>query len=77
MAKINLGSMFSIANGRDAVSGESYQYLRSAHSSGGNKAFRRCVAEKLRGQGGSPIAVRERMASAAKSCQGVGDRGRR
>lgn len=71
MAKVNVGSMFHIANGRDAVNGESYQYIRSAHSSGGNKAFRRCVAEHTRGHGGSAVQVRANLASAAKACRGT------
>ena len=71
MAKVNVGSMFHIANGRDAVNGETYQYIRSAHSSAGNKAFRRCVAEKTRGHGGSAAQVRANLASAAKSCKGA------
>ena len=71
MAKVNVGSMFHIANGRDAVNGETYQFIRSAHSSGGNKAFRRCIAEKTRGHGGSAVQVRANLAAAAKSCKGT------
>lgn len=76
MAKVNAGSWFSVANGRDAVSGETYQYLRSAHSTGGNKAFRRCVADKTRGHGGDARSVRANLASAAKSCAGTRRAGR-
>lgn len=71
MAKVNVGSMFSIAQGRDPVSGESFHYIRSAHSTGGNKAFRRCVAERTRGHGGSAAQVRQNLAAAAKACRGT------
>ena len=76
MAKVNTGSMFHIANGRDAVTGETYQFIRSAHSMGGNKAFRRCVADHTRGHGGDARAVRANLASAAKSCAGTRRGGR-
>lgn len=69
--KFNLGDMFHGANGRDAVTGEHFNYLRSAHSSGGNKAFRQCVAERTRGHGGSPESVRANLAAAAKACAGT------
>lgn len=71
MAKLNLGSMFSVAGGRDAVSGESYHYMRSRHSGGGNKKFRQCVAEKMRGASGDARTIRERLSSAAKGCRGT------
>jgi len=71
MAKVNVGSMFHIANGRDAVNGETFQYIRSAHSSGGNRKFRQCIAEKTRGHGGTAVQVRANLAGAAKSCKGV------
>lgn len=71
MAKLNVGSMFHVANGRDAVTGETFQYLRSAHSMGGNRAFRACVAERLRGHGGDARSVRANLAGAAKSCAGT------
>lgn len=71
MSKINIGSMFHVASGRDAVTGERFDYLRSAHSSGGNKAFRRCVAERTRGHGGSAESVRANLAAAAKACAGT------
>lgn len=74
MAKVNVGSMFHIANGRDAVTGESFQFIRSAHSSGGNKGFRRCVADRTRGHGGSAASVRANLASAAKACAGTRSR---
>jgi len=71
MAKIALGEMFHVANHRDPVSRELSTIIRSAHSTGGNKAFRRCVAERTRGHGGSPVQVRQNLAAAAKACKGV------
>lgn len=71
MAKINVGAMFHVANGRDAVTGETYQFIRSAHSSGGNRAFRACVRSKTQGHGGSPAQVRANLGAAAKGCKGV------
>lgn len=70
MAKINLGAMFHVATHRDP-NGTTSEYLRSAHSTGGNRAFRACVADKTRGHGGDWRAVRMNLASAAKACAGT------
>lgn len=71
MAKVNLGGMFHIAYHHDADGVHNGYYLRSAHSQGGNKAFRRCVADKIRGGGGTWRDRRNALASAAKSCAGT------
>ena len=68
---LNMGSMWRPATHHDAVTGETSYFVRSAHSSGGNKAFRRCIADKTRGHGGSAVQVRSNLAAAAKSCKGV------
>ncbi len=69
--KVNMGSMFHLADHHDAVTGEHSTYVRSAHSMGGNKKFRACVREKASGSGGSADQRRERFGSAARACKGV------
>ena len=73
--KIDVGSLFHIAHHNDP-DGRQSDYIRSAHSRGGNKAFRRCVADKTRGHGGDWRAVRMNLASAAKACAGTRRSGR-
>lgn len=68
--KINVGSLWHIARHHDA-DGRSSEYIRSAHSSGGPVAFRRCVAAKMRGNGGNWQSHRAAFASAASSCKGT------
>lgn len=68
--KINLGSLFHIARHHDA-DGRNSEYIRSAHSSGGPVAFRRCVASKVRGQGGDWKQHRAAFAAAAAGCKGT------
>lgn len=68
--KINVGSLWHIARHHDADGSES-EYIRSAHSMGGPVAFRRCVADKMRGHGGNWQQHRSDFASAAKSCKGT------
>ncbi len=70
MAKVDIGSMFHIGHHNDA-DGRQSDYLRSAHSRGGNRAFRACVAEKIRGAGGDWRSRRAKLGGAAKSCAGV------
>ncbi len=69
--KVNPGGFWHLATHRDAVSGETSTYVRSAHSMGGNKKFRACVREKASGSGGSAAQRRERFAAAARACKGV------
>lgn len=69
--KVNMGSMFHLADHHDAVTGEHSTYVRSAHSSGGNRAFRACVRAKASGSGGNAAQRREKFSAAAKSCKGV------
>ena len=69
--KVNPGGFWHLADHHDAVSGEHSTYVRSAHSQGGNRNFRRCIAEKTRGHGGSALQVRLNLAQAAKACKGT------
>lgn len=71
MAKVNPADWFHVANHTDAVTGAHSQILRSAHNMGGNKAFRQCMAEGLRGHGGDARGVRVAFASRAKQCAGT------
>lgn len=68
---VNPGGFWHLADHHDAVTGEHSTYVRSAHSMGGNKAFRRCVADRTRGHGGSAANVRANLAAAAKACAGT------
>lgn len=68
--KVNLGQLWHIARHHDA-DGSNSEYVRSAHSQGGPIAFRRCVADKMRGNGGDWRSHRAAFASAAHACKGT------